>query len=236
MMSKKIRVKIRTLHKWVAVIVGIQLTLWIVSGAYFAWISIENVRGDTNRVEVLSQDIPVSDLFPPAHLNFPTGYRLKFLKLDLTPKGFIYRLESKEGEISTFEAKSGRKMDFLSIDEAKTIAMSQVKNQSSGINIALIHAKNSEYKGPVPVYRVELDDRLSTRLYTDPWNGKLILQRNSLWRIYDFLWMLHIMDYSTREDFNNPWLRVAATAALGIIVSGYLLFAFQRPARKKKHS
>ena len=43
--------------------------------------------------------------------------------------------------------------------------------------------------------------------------GELVTRRHELWRVFDFVWMLHIMDYDTREDVNNPLLRVFTWAA-----------------------
>jgi len=51
-------------------------------------------------------------------------------------------------------------------------------------------------------------------------NGDLVTRRNRLWRIYDFAWMLHIMDYREREDFNHPLLVSASFLALLVVLSG----------------
>jgi hypothetical protein len=47
------------------------------------------------------------------------------------------------------------------------------------------------------------------------------------------MWMLHIMDYGTRSDVNNPVLRVVSVAGLIFIVSGgwLLWFSFRRRPR-----
>lgn len=37
--------KVRKLHKWLGVVIGLQLLLWTASGVYFAWIPIDEVRG-----------------------------------------------------------------------------------------------------------------------------------------------------------------------------------------------
>ena len=51
----------------------------------------------------------------------------------------------------------------------------------------------------------------------DPGSGHFITRRHTLWRVFDFLWMLHIMDYETREDINTLLLTAAT-------ISGLLLF------------
>ena len=76
-----------------------------------------------------------------------------------------------------------------------------------------------------PVWRVDFDDWTATSLYLDPATGRLVTRRHRFWRWFDFLWSLHIMDYVSRENLNNPLLRLAAplafvTAAFG----GWLAF------------
>ena len=45
-----------------------------------------------------------------------------------------------------------------------------------------------------------------TYFYVDRWTGEIVARRTAWWRIYDFMWGLHIMDLQTREDAHNPWL------------------------------
>ena len=40
-----------------------------------------------------------------------------------------------------------------------------------------------------------------------------------------FLWMLHIMDFDTRDDFNHPLLQIAAALGLIIALSGVVFWA-----------
>ena len=58
---------------------------------------------------------------------------------------------------------------------------------------------------------VAFNDPGETHIYVEPLTGKVAARRSNLWRTYDFLWSLHIMDYSARENFNHwPIVLVAA--------------------------
>ncbi len=59
-------------------------------------------------------------------------------------------------------------------------------------------------------------------------------RRHELWRVFDFVWMLHIMDYDTRENVNNPLLRVFTWAAALMALSGAWLLLFSFPRRRQK--
>ena len=51
-----------------------------------------------------------------------------------------------------------------------------------------------------------------------------------LWRVFDFVWMLHIMDYDERDDFNHPLLLITAGTALLFVFTGLwmLVLPFRR--------
>ena len=71
-------------------------------------------------------------------------------------------------------------------------------------------------------------------LYIDPVNGEVLSRRSRKWRIFDFFWMLHIMDYGEREDFHHPLLTAAALLAVLSALSGILLWGY-RIFRRRRH-
>ena len=48
--------------------------------------------------------------------------------------------------------------------------------------------------------------------------------------MFDFVWMLHIMDYDERSDANNALLRIASATGLLFAVTGVwlLFYSFRR--------
>jgi len=50
--------RLRKGHRWLGVVVGVQLALWILSGIYFAWSDIDMIHGDEHRVDPVP---PVAD-------------------------------------------------------------------------------------------------------------------------------------------------------------------------------
>jgi uncharacterized iron-regulated membrane protein len=105
------------------------------------------------------------------------------------------------------------------------------EQEAEATEAVLIEEELSEFRGgPLPVYQVSLNDWRDTRLYADAYTGKVLARRNRFWRVYDFFWMLHIMDFKNRTDMNNYFLKVLSLGALGIVLSGYFLFAFGKMA------
>ncbi|BDT59185.1 hypothetical protein MasN3_26790 [Massilia varians] len=82
-----------------------------------------------------------------------------------------------------------------------------------------------------PVWRVDFDDPDETSIYVSSRSGVVLEHRNSTWRLFDLFWMLHIMDYSERTNFNNPLLISNAIGGLWMALTGvWLLFSSLRLA------
>jgi Na(+)-translocating NADH:ubiquinone oxidoreductase F subunit len=55
-------------------------------------------------------------------------------------------------------------------------------------------------------------------------DGSILERRNDTWRLFDVFWMLHIMDYQGRENFNNILLIFASLTAAWFSITGIVLF------------
>lgn len=232
MFSKTTRVRVRRFHRWIAVIFGIQLLFWVTSGLYFAWMPINVVKDEDRKAEPMSSTLPLDRVVAPQSLILPVEFQTKTLRLDHTPAGLLYRLESTAGVVTVFDALTGTPARYLSPGQITDLALLQIQTNDKPVAVNFLETPPADYKGPLPVFQVVFDDFRRTHLYTDPWSGRVLVRRNMFWRVYDFLWMLHILDFAEREDFNNPWIRILSTAALAIIVSGYFIFFFGRPPRR----
>ena len=81
-----------------------------------------------------------------------------------------------------------------------------------------------EYRGALPAWRVDFEEGTSRSLYVAADTGTVAARRSTLWRVYDFLWSLHIMDFRNHEDFNTPLLIVATALGLIVVLTGIILF------------
>jgi len=85
-----------------------------------------------------------------------------------------------------------------------------------------------EYRGkPAPAWRVDLEHPKRPHIYVDAVTGEALARRNRLWRLFDFFWMLHIMDYRARESFNHPLLTAMSALALATGLSGLGLWGWR---------
>ncbi len=113
----------------------------------------------------------------------------------------------------------------LSEQQAIDVAVELLKDPLEVISAALIEVAPNEYRGgPLPAWQINFEDDVV--LYLDSRTAKLHAVRTTKWRVFDFLWMLHIMDYDEREDFNHPLLIIAASFGVLTSLSGLLLTWF----------
>ena len=85
-----------------------------------------------------------------------------------------------------------------------------------------------------PLWQVQLKGDENAHIYISEQNGEIVATRTDRWRLFDFMWMLHIMDYDERSDFNHPLLYLAALTAFLFTLSGFvLLFLGFKPIKKR---
>ena len=101
-------------------------------------------------------------------------------------------------------------------------------------NATLLSHEPGDYRGDLPVWRVELSDSEGTRAYVSPDSGKILAVRTDNWRVFDLMWGLHIMDWSGRENSNSTWLFGFAFAALLMSLMGLVLLVIRWPLRRRK--
>ena len=227
----------RIWHRKLAVIIGLQFLFWTLGGAYFAWFHIDNVRGnyertnvtdkanfkETNGLKSIQTIIQQSDL-----------ENIKEVSIDYWQEQPVYRLIQDRDKVEMFHAATGIKLSPISHGTAMLVAKEDFKPKDKIANIVRITERGGEYKGPLPAYRVEFDNVKATNVYVHENSGKVTARRNVIWRGFDFLWMLHILDFQDRSDFNNWLLKIMSVLGLITIFSGYLLWASTSTLFRKK--
>lgn len=220
-------------HRWLSLFAGVQVALWVVSGSVFVWLDLDDVHGD---LEVRAQASPVlgkSVLSPPesaavAALAAAEGRALNPTRVLLTslrgrPVRAVYEGDGSV-PVGLVDAAAGTVLTPLGVEFATALAAADYAPAHPIASVISVVAKGGDYRGPeLPVWRVEFAGPKATRLYISPRSGRVLARRNDRWRLFDFFWMLHTMDYSERDDFNHPLIRIAALGALAVVLTGTLL-------------
>ncbi len=225
------RLLIRKIHKWVGLILGIQILFWFASGFLMSFMPIEEIHGD--------------------HLLKPqAASTVSFDQLDLSQ--LANQLDQPINSLlikpwlgkTVIEVKTQRQtllFDTPGLNQITPISEAMVRkilaaNLSPELQIESINRLAEvpdEARGrQAPLWQVQLKGHENARIYISEQNGDIIAKRTDKWRLFDFMWMLHIMDYDEREDFNHPLLYLTALSAFLFTITGFVLFYFS--VRKKR--
>ena len=225
----------RVLHKWIGLIIGIQMLIWLLTGLYMVIVDIDFIHGDPM----------VKDLQPV--ITIPDGSQVNIARLIKTYQDATrISLQTVMGETHyavitpdqrlLIDPRTAEVLSPLSEETARAIARFHFNGDAQIKNATLITSDppTEIQTRRLPLWRIDFDDRFSSSFYIDPYSGKLATRRHQYWRIFDVFWMLHIMDYESRSDAHNALLITAQVSGLGFALTGiWLLFYSFSTGRRK---
>ena len=215
---------LKKVHKWVGLLIGLQVLLWLISGLVISLLDSEKTSGKqwASKSTTMPRTLEPVTLLEPAEL--PAALVNDALGIDLTFRHGkpVYVVRRPDGE--TLVDASNAEVIVIDKTSARQTALSDFIGNGEIVSIEKGMAPDRETRDSNGAYwRVNFSDRSNTSIYISASTGEILERRNSFWRIRDFFWMLHIMDYPGRENFNNPLIITVALIAIWLGVSGFLL-------------
>ena len=246
---------IRKTHRWLGVILGIQFMLWTIGGLYFSWSNIDEIHGDFQKKEVPLLSSNISMVSPTMILDtikkihrIDSIVSIQLIEILGKPHyqvrciSTIHNMASHKDHMSTMNhlasAETGLLRGPLNKDEAVGIAKMRFNGNPGVKSVEYITSINNhhEYReSPLPAYAITFEDPTNTTVYVASELGTVQKFRNSKWRVFDFLWMLHTMDYQARDNFGNILLRSFSIFGLVTVLSGFALFFVSSKWKKRKY-
>ncbi len=211
---------IRKFHRYLSIFIGIQFFFWALSGLYFSWTDIDEIHGDQFRRPDPGL-VAFDRLLDPNDLGVTGGIRSLELR-NIAGKPFYWI-----NETSLYDARNGTLKKEITKEEALAIAKSKLLPSLKVAAVKKIEktGPQHEYRGkPLPAYLISYEGPARLHAYVSARDGAFQTVRHRSWRWFDFLWMLHTMDYRGRDDFNTLWLRIAAFLAFTMVLSGFVLW------------
>lgn len=229
-------------HKWLALLMAIQILFWFVSGLFFAIAPIDQVRSEHMKAATPATPLSVEAAAEGLQriAGAAPGERIEIRTMLAEPVALV---SAHEGRPRLYDLTTGRQISPIPAALAVRIAEADYVGDRRAARVSLVTEASTEYRAALPAWRVDFDDGASRALYVAQDTGVVTARRSTLWRIFDFLWSLHIMDFKNHEDFNTPLLIGATALSLVMIVSGIVLFpsrlgynAWRRRQRRDRQS
>ncbi len=234
----KIAAYLTRIHKWLGLIVGAQIILWTAGGVVMSVLPLAAVRSEHLVQKTQEQPFSESAILSPldaaqkAGLGAPLSAQLK--RWLGQP---VYEIRTSAGPVLV-DAVTARRLSPISADQARKSAIADYAGKGRVSDVRLIDKGPVEVRFEGPFWRVTFDQPKRYTIWVDPQNGSVRARRSGIWRLYDFFWMLHIMDYGARENFNTPWLIAFALSAFAFALTGagLLVHRFALRPRRRRHT
>ncbi|PWL40153.1 hypothetical protein DKG77_04840 [Flagellimonas aquimarina] len=233
----------RKWHRYLGVVLGIQFLLWTLGGLYFSWTNIEEIRGEHLKSEEQSFSTSNTLVSPSMFMKHFDGQdsiiSIEVVSILQRPTYRVVFLKDQLKSVLLFDAQNGAWQEPLTKEESIAVAKDKLIVSAPVETVEYLNdsGKHHEYRGrPLPAYAITFDEPANTTVYVSPEYGNVQTFRSNKWRIFDFFWMLHTMDYEGRDNFNNVLLRAFALFGLFTILSGFSLYIFTSRINNKKRT
>ena len=208
---------VRKPHKYLSILISIQLLLWTISGIYFAFNQIELVRGEQYRLpQAFSVDLSKVNLVLDSVKSIQVARRF-------SEEILIVRKETGTEYLNL----EGVALEKLSKTQATSIVSAVTSLTPLAVEEINDPEPGSEYRGRnLPLFKVVTKDQENKQInvYVDSISGQVVAIRSDQWRLWDLMWGLHIMDWETRDEINNWLLKLFSVLALISSLTGVFIF------------
>ena len=210
------------LHRWVSLILVVQVVLWLISGFFFALTGPQGMSGHQYMVPQKTftelRQVAAKVGFEEIKQRFPNAH-----SVELVSVGGVGQYQvTLPDDVIYINANTG---DYWSTDEALATRLALLSYSGPGFveSIERVTGSNEVNGWTDPGFRINMADDLNTRIYVDIASAQVVEHRNTPWTIADWAFRLHFMDYSGGRSFNHLLIWSAGLLALWFSLSGLIL-------------
>tara|TARA_Y100000296_G_C5137276_1_gene238907 strand:- start:83 stop:790 length:708 start_codon:yes stop_codon:yes gene_type:complete len=231
--------RVRKYHKWLMAFVGIQFLFWSITGVYMVTMDIHYIHGESlakseeAKIDLASVDYSIAELAD----DYPKASQVALTQRMGKP---LYSFINGEHGKVAINAETGAVRPLVDEIEAKEIAkyyyaMNHDIDSTTLIkSVADMPAELSPRH--LPVWRVTFEQFATPTLYISQQTGTIVAKRHDYWRLFDWMWRFHIMDYDDGENVSNWLLFLVATLGLMAAITGAVLTYFRVFSSNKKEA
>lgn len=219
-------------HKWLSLLVGLQLLIWLATGLYFNLMDHDKASGNQYRQSVIAEVPEVKPGFYPLQL-LPGKSPLKvdvvwvaghpYYQLYYSLPEHNYQLRESQmrnaitGEPWLLDAQTAQRLAEASYTGPGQASQAELLTPPFA---DLVRQQN-------PLWQVSFDDEINTVVYLDKDTGQVVRHINDHARLKDLMLKLHFMDYFNTGGFNHPLIILVGLMTLGLSLTG-ITWLFQR--------
>ncbi|MCW3172146.1 PepSY domain-containing protein [Shewanella subflava] len=218
---------IRKWHKWVSVIVGIQVVLWLVSGLYFNLMDHTKAAGLTYFSQSkVSNPLDATMWVEPKAVLEQHRDSVALDTVFLLGKPF-YLLSHQQGlyahSYHQYTLVDGYSGEVVTLDAKWISKLAQASYTGGGkvAKLTLLTPPISAFpKQQNPTWQVNFADDIGTEVYVEAQSGRIVGHSDEHKKLADIFFMLHFMDYNNQGSFNNVPMMLMAFFSLWLTMTG----------------
>jgi len=225
----------RKYHKWLMLFIGLQLVVWSFSGAYMVLMDIDYIHGDSLIAETKQHITPkqVNYSFRQLLIEHPQASQVELgFMVDET----VYRFNLAKQKM-VVSANDGQQLSPIDKELVIKIAKQNYVNKAAEIISAQLITEQPPAEVSarhLPVWRIDFDDFASPSFYISVNSAQLVTKRHSFWRIFDWMFVFHVMDYRDGEPTNKLLLIFSLLAFVGSVFGVVLTYFRLAPKHNKQ--
>ena len=219
---------LKKLHKWLSLLVGLQLLVWLGTGLYFNLMDHQKASGNQYKQTPVVAQVDINRLVEPQLILSQSKQVVSLKQISLLEHPY-YLLTHNKGLYSYFDNDyslvDAYTAEPVVIDETMVRKLAQSSYNGKGV------IKNAVKLSPpyedIPreqneVWQVNYADYIQTSVYIDAGSGRIIKHSNDDKRFVDIFFMLHFMDYGIEGSFNNVQIIVFSLFTLFFSLTGFI--------------
>lgn len=226
-------------HKWLGLIILVQLLLWLISGLALSLIDFNKSGGRIYQENIIHTSTPFPQSFVDNRKLVSNisdtldSEKVDTIKLVSLHGQWFYQVQMNN-MVKLFDSRTGELMFF---DEAFATTQAKASYRGTGAFVdieELPEGTLSRWRDNGKLWQVRFDDDIATRVIVSQSTGKIMRHMNNYTSISELMFLLHFMDYQKQHSFNHWWIVMFASLAVAFSFSGaILLFHHYRRSYKR---
>lgn len=223
-----VRSSLRRWHVWLGWLIGVPLLFWALSGFVMVLRPIEETRGS----KLLAPPAAVTLTRPAVLPSTIAGLPLSRVSLEQRAGGPRWVIEVAGAPTRIADPLTGRLLDPPGAAEVAAEVSARWRGEGGIVRLTRIDPEDSpaDFRREGEAWQVRMAD--GTHIYVDAATGGIVATRTRWWRIYDFMWGLHIMDLRGRTDTHHPILVGFTALSLLTLILALVLLPLSRRRRR----
>ncbi|QYE37023.1 MULTISPECIES: PepSY domain-containing protein [Sphingosinicellaceae] len=222
-----------SLHKWLALVVGLPILAWFVSGLFIAFVPEDAIHGhhppDPAPVDAAAVAQPLAQALaarPGSYAKVEARSMLGRPVALLTPV---------EGRPQLVDLTTGHTVSPIDRPTAIALAL-ETMGAHTGLPVRAeqVSAPSRVYQGPLPAWRVVFADQSNTEVYVAANLGRVVASRGDLFRVYDTMWSFHILNFADPRGINTWWLWGLAALATVVAMTGFVMLPSRLRLKRRR--